>query len=521
MSVYDFIVVGAGSAGCVVAEGLSARYSVLLLEAGGNDRSPEVRIPAAFSKQFMTERDWAFNTEPEEHVLGRSLYIPRGRVLGGSSSMNAMIYMRGRPSDYDGWLEAGATGWGWDDVLPTFISMENNQRGESELHGATGPLRVEDLRNPNSLTRLFVGAAAEVGIPPIDDFNGERQEGVGFYQVTQKRGRRWSAADAFLRPAIRRPTLDVVTGAHVSRVVFEGNRASGVEYTKDNNRVNVSASSEVILCAGAIGSPHILQMSGVGAPSLMASLGIDVIAASPHVGEHLQDHLVIGVIQVSTSRATLDDAENPLDLAKWALFRRGRLTSNVAEAGAFVRSDPDLDEPDLQFHFGPAHFENHGRDPFDGHAYSLGAVLVNPRSRGSVIARTTDPNVAPVIRGNFLSVPEDFGALRVGFDITREILAASPFDTVRGDELVPGSDIVSDSDVEHFIRSRCEAFYHPVGTCRMGEDETTNVVDPQLRVHGTTGLRVADASVMPAITSGNTNAPALMIGARAVEMVLT
>ena len=517
---YDFIVVGAGSAGCVIAEGLSTRHSVLLLEAGGSDRASEVVIPAAFSKQFMTERDWAYQTEAEPHALDRSFYLPRGKMLGGTSSMNAMIYIRGRPSDYDRWLETGAIGWGWEDVLPVFIAMERNQRGASELHGASGSVRVEDLRNPNPLARLFVEAAAERGIAPNRDFNGAIQDGVGFYQVTQKRGRRWSAADAYLRPAMSRPTLEVVTDALVSRVIFEGNRATGVEYVKDGALIGVSASSEVILSAGAIGSPQILQMSGVGDPDHMAVLGIEVVAANSHVGQHLQDHPVIGVIQASTSTETLDDAENPVEMAKWALLRRGRLTSNVAEAGAFVRSDPDLAEPDLQFHFGPAHFEDHGRGSYGGHGYSLGSVLINPRSRGSIRAVSTDPTVSPAIRGNYLSNPRDLRALRSGFDLTREILAASSFDGVRGEELVPGSHVTSNSDIEHFIRDRCEAFYHPVGTCRMGTEEDTTVVDPMLRVRGTTGLRVADASVMPTIVSGNTNAPTLMIGARAVEMVL-
>ena len=518
---YDFIVVGAGSAGCVIAEGLSARHSVLLLEAGGSDRVLEVAIPAAFTKQFMTERDWAYQTEPEPHASDRSLYLPRGKMLGGSSSMNAMIYMRGRPSDYDGWSEMGATGWGWNDVLPVFIYMERNQRGASALHGSEGPVRVEDLRYPNTLARRFVDAAVESGISPNDDFNGASQDGVGFYQVTQRRGRRWSAADAYLRPAIPRPTLDVLSNALVTRVLFDGKRATGVEYLKDGVHTGVSASSEVILSAGAIGSPQILQISGVGDPDHLTSIGIEVVSANSHVGAHFQDHPAIGVIQASESGGTLDDAESPLELVKWALLRKGRLTSNVAEAGAFVRSSPELAEPDLQFHFGPAHFENHGRDAFDGHAYSLGPALLNPRSRGSVRAVSPDPTDVPAIRGNYLEDPQDLKALRSGFDLTRKILSASSFDAVRGLELVPGPSVVSGADIESFIRDRCEGFYHPVGTCRMGRDVNSTVVDPQLRVHGISGLRVADASVMPAITSGNPNAPTMMIGARAVEMILS
>lgn len=516
---YDFVIVGAGSAGCVLAEGLSARHSVLLLEAGGSNRSRHVVIPAAFSKNFNSRRDWGLYSEPDRSLAGRRLYLPRGKMLGGSGSMNAMIYIRGRPSDYDSWAEAGADGWSWREVLEVFKTMEANSRGASDYHGAGGPLRVEDLRNPNPFSRRFVAAAIEVGIPPNPDFNGATQEGVGFFQVTQKRGRRWSAADAYLRPAMARPTLHLVTGARVSRVVTEGAAAIGVEYIKDGQRKIAHCEGEVILAAGAFGSPHLLQLSGVGDPDHLRSLGIETVAANRNVGRHLQDHPVIGLLHRSTSSGTLDDAENLVQLFKWLLLRRGKLTSNVAEAGAFVRSSDDLDEPDLQFHFGPANFDDHGRLGFDGHAYTFGPVLVNPIGRGSVMARSPDPSHPPAIRGDYLAESQDLQALVRGLELAREIAAAEAFSDVRGEEIVPGPHVSGYDDIVRFIKEKAELLYHPAGTCRMGGPDDS-VVDSDLRVRGLEGLRVADASVMPTVTSGNTNTPTMMIAARAVERIL-
>lgn len=516
---FDFIVVGAGSAGCVIAEGLSARHSVLLIEAGNSNRKAEVTIPAAFSKQFDTDLDWGFHSEPEKGASGRRLYIPLGRGLGGSSSMNAMIYMRGRPSDYDGWADDGASGWEWETVAPIFRRMESNTRGESVHHGSGGPVLVDDLRDPNPFTRRFIEAAIEVGIPANADFNGDTQEGVGFYQVTQKRGRRWSAADAYLEPAATRPTLTIASNAVAHRLIVEGDRVKGLEYVHNNKRKTASCGGEVILAAGAIGSPHLLQLSGIGDPEHLRSIGIQPRFDNPHVGQHLQDHMATGIAQASKKGGTLDDAETTSNLVKWMLTRRGPLSSNIAEAGAFVRSDPAKSEPDLQFHFGPAYFVNHGREPAPGPAYTLGPVLINPTARGSVVARSSDPAIHPAILGNFLGNQSDIRALVAGMAVARQIHAASSFDDVRGEELLPGPEVTSETGIESFVRERAETFYHPVGTCRMGKPGGS-VVDPQLRVHGMAGLRVADASVMPTITSGNTHAPSMMIGARAVEFIL-
>jgi choline dehydrogenase len=516
---FDFVVVGAGSAGCVLAEGLSARHSVALIEAGAHDRGLAVAIPAAFKKLFRTGRDWQYESEPEPNAADRRLYLPRGKMLGGSSSMNAMIYVRGRPSDLETWVELGADGWGWDDVLPSFVAMERNSRGASVHHGVEGRLIVEDLRSPNGHTRRFIEAAVDCGHPVCLDFNVGTPEGVGLYQVTQRRGRRWSAADAFLRPALRRENVHLISPALATRVVLEGGRAIGIDYLRDGVVERAHARFEVILSAGAFGSPHLLQLSGIGDPSHLEGIGVETVVENRHVGRHLQDHPVVGVIQRSLAGGTLDDAERADELVKWLLTRRGRLTSNVAEAGAFLKSSHRLAEPDLQFHFGPVYFVDHGLSPFQGHAFSLGALLLNPVSRGTVLAGSADPSRLPLVRGNYLSDPDEVAALVRGVEMAREILAASAFDDVRGEELLPGADVTSRDDLERFVRERVEMLYHPVGTCRIGRDGS-GVVDSDLRVQGVEGLRVADASVMPRIVSGNTNATTMMIGARAVDKLL-
>lgn len=515
----DYVIVGAGSAGCVLAEALSATHSVVLIEAGIGDRTPEVAIPAAFSKLFKSERDWDLATEPETEASGRSLYLPRGKMLGGSSSMNAMLYIRGRPSDYDGWERDGAVGWGWQSVLPHFKAMETNSRGADPHHGDSGPIRVEDLRRINPLSRAFVEAAIDAGIPPNHDFNGARQIGAGFFQVTQRRGRRWSAADAFLRPAMGRPTLETLTNALAARIVVEEGRARAVECIEEGTTRLVPAELEVILCAGAFGSPHLLQLSGVGDPAHLRSLGIQPVVDSPEVGLNLQDHPVVPVVYESLQPGTLDDAENLVEKMRWLLFRSGRLTSPVAEACAFVKSGPDASEADIQFHFAPANFENHGMDPHPGRSFTVGPVLVDPASRGSVLARSADPEEPPAIRVNCLAAPGDIDALIRGVEIARDIVARAPFDAYRGSERKPGPAVRSRDRMEAFIRSTVELLYHPAGTCRMGSDDRA-VVDPELKVNGVDGLRVADASVMPKVTSGNTNAPTMMIAARAAEMIL-
>lgn len=512
----DYVIVGAGSAGCVLAEALSARHSVTLIEAGGSDRIPEVAIPAAYSKLFKSERDWAYSTEPEPGAMGRRLFLPRGKMLGGSSSLNAQLYIRGRASDYDGWAELGATGWDWDSVLPVFVGMESNSRGASQSHGDSGPLLVTDQRSINPLSRRFVAAALATGIQANPDFNDGDQTGVGYFQVTQKRGRRWSAADAFLRPSLRRPTLRLVTDTTVTRVVIANGRAVGVECLSAGRPHLFRAEAEVILACGSFGTPHLLNLSGVGDPDHLRALGIDVYVENRQVGQNLQDHPAVAVIYDSLLTGTLDDAENPAELARWAAFRRGRLTSPVAEAAAFVKSTQEIDQPDLQFHFGPVNFENHGMERYDGHGFSIGPVLISPVSRGSVMTISSDPNRHPAIVTNSLTESADLEALVTGVELAREIAAQTPLAQVRGVELHPGG---AATDLARFVRERVELLYHPVGTCRMGSDDEA-VLDPQLRVRGVQHLRVVDASVMPKITCGNTNAPTMMIAARGAELIL-
>lgn len=515
---FDFIVVGAGSAGCVLANRLSTLGSVLLLEAGDDDTSMNVRVPAAFSKLFKTTADWDFESGPEPGAQGRRLYVPRGRLVGGSSAINAMIYIRGRRSDYEAWEAAGATGWDWETVRNAFLEVEDNSRGVGAHHAAGGELRVEDLTNPSPFSRRFVEGAIEIGIPANPDFNGPHQEGAGLFQVNQRRGRRWSAADAFLAPVRHRPTLTVATGALVDRVLIEEGRATGVAYHREGETVIVHADAEVILAAGAIASPTLLQRSGVGPPDLLRRAGVETVVEAPNVGENLQDHPVVMVIGTATTGPTLDGAETIPNLMRYLIRRRGPLTSNVGEAGAFVRSSRAGPEPDLQFHFAPAYFADHGFTAYDGHAYTTGPLLLNPVSRGWVRIRDADPASKPEIVGNHLTAPEDLPLLVEGVRVGREIFASRAFAPVRRAELLPGTDLQSDADLSGFIRRRVELLYHPVGTCRMGTGDDA-VVDPRLKVRGMAGLRVVDASVMPRIVSGNTNAATIMIATRAARMI--
>lgn len=514
----DYVIIGAGSAGCVLAEALSAHHSVVVLEAGGGKLPLEVSIPAAFSKLFKTSVDWDLASEPEPGAAGRSLYLPRGKMVGGSGSMNAMLYVRGRPSDFDAWETQGATGWDWETVLGVFREMESNSRGEDEFHGSRGPMRVEDLRYISPLSRRFVDAAMAAGIPANSDFNGIRQPGVGFFQVTQRRGRRWSAADAFLKPAMRRPTLDLRTDALVTRLLLDRGRATGVEYIQDGQQLTVEAEAGVVLTAGAFGSPHILQLSGIGDPTHLSSIGVHPVVERPEVGTNLQDHPTVPVIHESTEPDTLDNAENVVELIRWLLFRRGKLASPIAEACAFVKSEESLPEPDLQFHFGPVNFDDHGLQPYDGHAFTFGPVLVNPRSRGTVRARSADPLETPEIRVNALTEQADVEALVRGVGIARDIASRPPFDDYRGPETKPGGNVQTATEIEAYVRENVELLYHPVGTCRMGSDDGA-VVGPDLKVNGVDCLWVADASIMPTVTSGNTNAPTLMIASRAAELI--
>ena len=519
---HDYVIVGAGSAGCVLANRLSEdpSVSVLLIEAGKADRHPNIKIPAAFANQFHTKLDWDYYTDPEPSVDGRELYIPRGKSLGGSSSMNAMLYVRGRPLDYALWEDQGARGWGWDEVLPYFLKSEDNVRGDSEFHGSGGELRVSDQRSPRQFNRRLIEASVAAGIPHAPDYNGPEQDGVSMFQVTQRDGRRWSAADAFLRPATKRPNLEIRTGVQVLGVELDGDRATGVRVSaKRGSEEVLPAEREVILAAGTIGSPQLLMLSGVGAPDELSAAGIRSRHELPGVGRNLQDHPFVSVIFEVSDERTLYKADAPKNLAEWALRRTGPLSSTVAEVCAFVRTRAGLPAADVQFHMGAAYYEDHGAEEYDGHCAVIAPVLVSPKARGQVWLRSEDPSAKPHILTNSLSDPDDVRSLVDGMVLAREIAAQSPFADVVIDELKPGPDVLTREDLEANLRERLMLIYHPVGTCRMSDTHAEAVVDSECRVHGLDGLRVVDASVMPVITGGNTNAPTIMIAERAADMI--
>jgi choline dehydrogenase-like flavoprotein len=519
----DYVIVGAGSAGCTLAARLTEdpSVSVTLVEAGGKGRHPNISIPAAFANQFRTKLDWDYNTEPEPHCDGRSLYIPRGKGLGGSSSMNAMLYVRGRPLDYDMWAREGCDGWGWNDVRPYFLKAENNERGASEHHAVGGPLNVADERSPRRLTARFLAAAEAAGIPRIPDYNGPEQDGASPVQVTQRNGARFSAADAYLRPNMKRPNLEVITGATVLGVELVGGRAAGVRVRGRGRRERViNAEREVILSAGAIGSPQLLLLSGIGPADHLRSVGVTVHHDLPGVGENLHDHPYVVCIWESSAPESLYGADKPKPMLEWILRRSGPLTSTVAEAFAFVRSRPGLPAPDLQFHFAPAYFADNGFEEFDGHAFTSGPVLVSTKSRGNLRLRSSDPLDKPRILTNTLAEPEDMASLVAGVKLAREIASTGPLAEAAAREIYPGPGVDDDADIEAFVRQHVDLLYHPVGTCKMGTDDAA-VLDPQLRVRGIDGLRVVDASVMPPIPGGNTNAPTIMIAERAAELIKT
>ena len=522
---FDYIVVGAGSAGCVLADRLSEDLTtrVLLIEAGGRDRSPNIKIPAAFAKQFHTKLDWDFSTEPEPHVDGRSLYVPRGKSLGGSSSMNAMLYVRGRPLDYDLWEAQGAEGWGWRDVQPYFLKSEDDVRGASEFHGAGGPLRVSNQRSPRAaVDHRLIAASEAAGIPRSLDYNGPEQDGVAMFQVNQRDGRRWSAADAFLRPALKRPNLKVMTRTRVLRVEFERDRAVGVRIAGGRGRGverSIRAGREVILSAGAIQSPQLLLLSGIGSADDLRAVGVEARHNLPGVGRNLQDHPFVTLIWEVSEQNTLYGADKPKPLAEWVLRRTGPLTSTVAEVVAFVRTRPGLQAADIQFHMGAAYYEDHGAETYDGHCVVIAPVLVSPQARGQVWLRSADPIAQPRIITNSLSEPDDLRSLVDGMQLAREIAAQEPLREIILSELKPGPDHRGRTDLEADLRRRLMLIYHPVGTCRMSDADDDAVVDSRLRVRGLESLRVVDASVMPIIPGGNTNAPTIMIAERAADLI--
>ncbi len=525
---YDYVIVGAGSAGSVLANRLSADgiTKVCLLEAGKPDNSVMINVPIGIVGLLKTKTyNWYFNTEPQANLNGRRLYWPRGKTLGGSSSMNAMIYMRGVPADYDEWESLGAPGWGWNALFPIFKQLENNERGGDEFHGTGGELNVADLRNPNPLADLFVQAAAEAGLATNNDFNGPEQEGAGPYQVTQKEGRRFSAARAFLDAAKTRPNLTILTGAHVTKILLEGKRATGVEVKTAEGLQRMMASREVILSGGAINSPQLLLLSGIGPRAELAKAGVEQIHELPGVGQNLQDHLdATVIIKDKTKRAVGVGPGSAITIFKAFLEYRksgsGMLASNAAESGGFARLTPESTRPEIQFHFLPTMLRDHGRKLTPGYGMTLHCCQLRPKSRGYIGLKSSDPFADPLIQPNYLSHDDDIAELLAGLKLGRRIMNTPLMkEAAGGTEVDPGPTTTSDAQLVEYIRNNAETIYHPVGTCKMGNDDQA-VVDDRLRVHGIANLRVADASIMPRVIGGNTNAPSMVIGEKAARMIL-
>ncbi|MBP6897728.1 MAG: GMC family oxidoreductase N-terminal domain-containing protein [Pseudacidovorax sp.] len=524
---FDYVIVGGGTAGCTLAGRLSEdpRVTVALLESGGSDASGWVTVPMGLIGTVPTRRmNWAFETEPQPGLGGRRGYQPRGRVLGGSSSINAMIYVRGHPSDYDEWAALGCTGWGWQDVLPYFLRGEGNTSlPASALHATDGPVKVSNIRSPAAFNERFLEAGVQCGYVLNPDFNGAQQEGVGWFQVTQNGGERWNAQRAYLAPARNRPNLRVITGAHALGLRMEGRRVNGVDVSVGGQRRSLTARAETLLCAGAFGSPQLLMLSGIGPAEALQAQGIAVRHALPGVGRNLQDHL-----DCVLSRRWFDlelFGRTPQGLVslfrhwgRWRREREGCFSTNFNEAGAFLCSQPGLPRPDIGLHFSRAQVQDHGRRQMPGHGYGLHACVLRPASRGTVGLHSADPHAAPRIDPAFLSDPQDMAAMVEAYRICRRILAAPAFADVRG---IPGRAEPDPADrmgVEAYIRATADTIYHPVGTCRMGQDAQA-VTDPELRVHGLDGLRVVDASVMPRLIGGNTNAPTYMLAEKAVDLI--
>ncbi|MEO4042696.1 GMC family oxidoreductase N-terminal domain-containing protein [Hoeflea sp. CAU 1731] len=534
MESYDFIIVGAGSAGCVLADRLSknGRYRILIVEAGGSDRNFWVRMPIGYGKTFYhRDLNWRYTSEPVAGLADRQIYCPRGRVLGGSSSINAMVYIRGQKQDYDLWEELGNPGWGWKSVLPLFRRLEDNSSGPNDYRGFGGPLRVTAITGSEHVTCSdFFGGCEAAGLSWNDDFNGASQEGVGLYQITTRDGIRASAASAFLRPAMRRKNLRVITGAHVSKVVFNGRRASGITYVKGDQIVSVAASREVILSAGAVNSPQLLQLSGVGAPELCAANGVPLVHALRGVGENLQDHLGLDYIY-RANRPTLNSVLRPwwgrLSVGiRYLLTKSGPLSISVNQAGGFFRTDQNRVRPNMQLYYSPLSYTRGApgvrklmlpdREP----GFLLGISNCHPKSRGSVTLRSDNPFDPPVIQPNYLSADEDVEELIDGCMMLRRIAAAKPLTEIIEDEIHPGSATITREQMEADLRARASSVFHLSGTCKMGPGAVSDVVDARLRVHGLGGLRVVDASIFPELPSGNINGPAMMTGLKGAELIL-
>lgn len=509
----NYIIIGAGSAGCVLAARLSEdpAASVTLIEAGGPDTAQAIHIPAAFPQLFKSELDWDYTSEPEPGLDGRRVYLPRGRMLGGSSSINAMVYIRGHRADYDDWAAQGATGWSYHDVLPYFRKSETNERGEDQFHGALGPLSVCEGRSRNPLMDAFVAAGVEAGYPANPDFNGAEQDGVGLFQNTQRNGMRCSAAVAYLHPAMARPNLHVITNALTTRILFDGSRATGVEIMRNGALEQIHADTEVIVAAGAYNSPQILMLSGIGSAAELAAFQIPVVADLP-VGDGLQDHPMV-LMTWLTDQETLMTALTPDNVALLQTEGRGPLTSNIGEAGGFFRTRPGLPAPDVQFHAAPVMFYEEGLGIPTAHAFGYGPCVLKPTSRGKVSLRTASPASKPRIVHNYFATEADRESMREGMHIALEIARQPAMQAhITGPHIVPKSD--SAADIWDHVKTTCQTVYHPTSTCAIGP-----VVDAQLRVHGIEGLRVVDASVMPSVVRGNTNAPTIMIAERAADLI--